>query len=131
MAATFSPNLRNPIKGNDVLDVLHLVVPVAHCEAVLLDGGAWDRVERARGRPCLAGLKMLCLVSLHGCLLREEPPIRLPFVSDVSDLFRPTSHAMDHWNSEEMTRHLPRRSRLSRELPKRIVVPQLIPSGLT
>lgn len=47
LAATFFPDLRSPIRENDVLDMLHAVVPVSYCDAVLLDGGMCDRVERA------------------------------------------------------------------------------------
>jgi hypothetical protein len=58
LAATFLPDLRRPITENDVLDVLHAVVPTAYCDAVLLDGGMWDRVERTRRKLSGVGVEM-------------------------------------------------------------------------
>jgi len=46
------------ITANDVLDNLHAVVPVAYCDAVLLDGGTWDRVERARRKLNRVGIEI-------------------------------------------------------------------------
>ena len=48
LAATFFPDLRREITLNDAIDFLHAVVPVAFCDAVLLDGATHDLVERAR-----------------------------------------------------------------------------------
>ena len=35
------------IKPNDAIDFLHAAIPTTYCDAVLLDGATWDRVERA------------------------------------------------------------------------------------
>jgi hypothetical protein len=48
LAATFFPDLKRPIMPNDAIDFLHAAIPVAYCDAVLLDGGTADRIERAR-----------------------------------------------------------------------------------
>lgn len=58
LAATFLPDLRKPITENDVLDVLHAVIPTAYCDAVLLDSGTWDRVERARRKLTRVGVEI-------------------------------------------------------------------------
>jgi len=39
---------RTNITPNDAIDFLHTAVPVAHCDAVLLDGRWYDYVARAR-----------------------------------------------------------------------------------
>jgi hypothetical protein len=41
-----------------VIDFLHAVVPVAYCDAVLLDGGMCDRVERARRKLDRVGVEI-------------------------------------------------------------------------
>src|SRR5262249_50409258 len=48
LAATFSPDQRRGLTLNDAIDFLHAAVPAAFCDAVLLDGAAWDAVERTR-----------------------------------------------------------------------------------
>jgi hypothetical protein len=48
LAATFFPDRRMVIKPNDAIDFLHAAIPTTYCDAVLLDGATWDRVERAR-----------------------------------------------------------------------------------
>lgn len=58
LAATYLPDLRRPITANDVTDFLHAVIPVAYCDAVLLDSGTWDRVERARRKLSPVGIEI-------------------------------------------------------------------------
>ena len=48
LVATFFPSLRRPITDHDARDVLHAIVPLAFCDAVLLDAALWDAVERVR-----------------------------------------------------------------------------------
>lgn len=48
LAATLFPDQRRVLTLNDAIDFLHAAVPVAFCDAVLLDGAAWDTVERTR-----------------------------------------------------------------------------------
>ncbi len=66
LAATFLPDLRSPIKATDVLDLLHAVIPVAYCDAVLLDGGTWARVERVRRKLSRVGITMAKAFSMRG-----------------------------------------------------------------
>jgi hypothetical protein len=42
LLATFFPDERRVLTLNDAIDFLHAGVPVAFCDAVLLDGAAWD-----------------------------------------------------------------------------------------
>jgi len=58
VAGMFFPDPTSPLQDNDVLDFLHTMIPVSYCDAVLLDGGAWDRVERARRKLRRAGVEI-------------------------------------------------------------------------
>ena len=64
LAATFFPDERRVLTLNDAIDFLHAAVPVAFCDAVLLDGATWDAVERARRN--LPGVKMAAAFSGRG-----------------------------------------------------------------
>lgn len=48
MAETFFPDRRRKIDDHTAIDFQHAVVPVAFCDAVLLDGATWDMVGRAQ-----------------------------------------------------------------------------------
>jgi len=50
LAGTFFPDLRRAITLNDAIDFLHAAIPTNYCDAVLLDGGMRDLVDRARLR---------------------------------------------------------------------------------
>ncbi len=56
LMATLFPDQRRVLKLNDAIDFLHAGVPAAFCDAVLLDGAAWDAVERTRRK--LPGIAM-------------------------------------------------------------------------
>jgi len=64
LAATFFPDLRRQITLNDAIDFLHAAVPVAFCDAVLLDGATHDLVERARRQ--YPGIRMAATLSGRG-----------------------------------------------------------------
>jgi hypothetical protein len=66
LAATLFPDLNRPITANDGIDFLHTAIPVAHCDAVLLDGATVDMVERARRKLDLADIRIAPVFSNRG-----------------------------------------------------------------
>jgi len=48
MTATFLPDLKRPITLNDAIDWQHAIVPLAFCDAVLLDGATAHAAEQVR-----------------------------------------------------------------------------------
>jgi hypothetical protein len=50
MTATFFPDVRRSIALNDAIDWQHAIVPLAFCDAVLLDGATANAAEQVRAQ---------------------------------------------------------------------------------